>query len=107
MHTVADIHCSCCGACLGWKYVRPMPSLVGHSARTLVSALRTTTARCHYLDDHMYEHAASSRVTPSDLQLPAQEAASDAAQKYKEGKYIIEKARVIKVCVSSPNGLYA
>ena len=44
LHTVADIHCTSCGAVLGWKY----------------------------------------------------EAAFEESQKYKEGKFILEKARVLK-----------
>jgi hypothetical protein len=48
LHTVADIHCCCCGAVLGWKY----------------------------------------------------EVAFEESQKYKEGKFIIEKAKVLKVSES-------
>lgn len=44
LHTVADIHCTCCNTVLGWKY------------------------------EHAFEDS----------------------QKYKEGKFIIEKAKVMK-----------
>ena len=73
MHTVADICCVSCNTVLGWKYVSPA---------CLHAAL-------------------SSARAATQLMRCGQEAAVEESQKYKEGKYILEKAKIMKVCVRS------
>ena len=69
LHTVADIHCNCCETVLGWKYVRLFfLSLSFFSLRPAC----LTGKRC--TQEHAFEHS----------------------QKYKEGKFILEKALIEK-----------
>jgi hypothetical protein len=71
LHTVADIFCSVCNSNLGWKYVSaPPPTALG-----VAPVAAADSSGCTHM----------------------QEMAFEATQKYKEGKYIIEKARVVKV----------
>ena len=72
LHTVADISCINCNTVLGWKYV---------SAGARVG--RGAGMRWH-----------SQRSPPL---LARQEQAFEESQKYKEGKFILEKAKIIKV----------
>lgn len=67
LHAVADIFCECCKTPLGWKYV------------SLHNVAR-------------FPPAANSQFTFSR----PQEHAFESSQKYKEGKYIIELAHMIK-----------
>lgn len=76
LHTVSDIHCITCGNVLGWKYVSDGAGLVGPVGWVQV-------ASC----DPSWESP------PTCLQ----EVAFEESQKYKEGKYIVEKQRVMKV----------
>lgn len=72
LHTVADIFCSHCQTVLGWKYVSEMlgyqPCYQALFAATVLNGMCLT-----------------------------QEMAFETSQKYKEGKFIIEKARLMKV----------
>ena len=77
MHTVADIACVGCSTVLGWKYVRPGPTLPAGRPNALPALL--TAAGLH-----------------------VQEAAVEESQKYKEGKFILEKAKIMKVGLGWP-----
>ena len=68
-HTVRDIYCCKCGKGLGWKYVRSF----------LVSAPLSLL-----------------RASNSDP-FPKQEYAYEQSQKYKEGKYILERQLLVDV----------
>lgn len=83
LHTVVDIFCTCCSANLGWKYVRvevvpplaafsPAPPGANPHASQTPHPLQTTQKK------HQQEHA------------------FEETQKYKEGKFIVETARVLK-----------
>lgn len=63
MHTVADIFCVGCGAILGWKYV------------------------C----DAQFAVSLPSQLPLLTLFFSFQEAAHEKSQKYKEGKFILER----------------
>jgi len=69
MHTVVDIFCVGCGASVGWKYVR---SLL-HYSFLISFCIFSSISGCH--------------------QIPClfQEAAHEKSQKYKEGKFILER----------------
>lgn len=104
LHTVVDIFCTCCSANLGWKYVRvegevhrektapPLsaaavlpPSLLAPPRVTHnPPALRTLTPTPTPPHPH-------KKTTPN-----TQEHAFEETQKYKEGKFIVETARVLK-----------
>ena len=64
MHTVSDIFCVCCGSIVGWKYVR------------FVKIISQSYVYC--LASEFYEPL-------------LQEAAHEKNQRYKEGKYILER----------------
>ncbi|EOA32935.1 hypothetical protein CARUB_v10016261mg [Capsella rubella] len=68
-HTVADIFCVSCGSLVGWKYVQD-------SKLILVNKFRCNSFVANY---HF---------------LP-QEIAYEKSQKYKEGKFIIERFKVL------------
>lgn len=65
LHTVADVYCNSCHTVLGWKYVRAHPSIPRRAAEPLVLT-----------------------------RAPRQVEAFEESQKYKEGKCIIEKAKM-------------
>lgn len=67
LHAVADIYCECCKTTLGWKYV----SLADDDPPP---AMIDRVGFFNYFQEHAFE----------------------SSQKYKEGKYIIELAHMIK-----------
>ena len=73
LHTVADIYCKFCNNILGWKYVRKLEGGKGEEK------YRVVTVGC-------VERA-----------FAAQEQAYVDSEKYKEGKFILEKAKMVKV----------
>ena len=75
LHSVADIHCTSCNTVIGWKYVRSfrIPLDVTHCWR-----------------------ASARRLTVPSLLLE-QVSAVEESQKYKEGKFILEKGKIMKV----------
>ena len=84
LHHVCDFHCNGCDATLGWKYVR-LPPPPPHKTREILHV-------SHWMAVER-ERATSESHTPAHTQ----ELAQDPKQKYKEGKYIVEKAMVRKV----------
>lgn len=74
LHTVADIYCTCCNTVLGWKYVSS--PIFQHEQ---FESLHACLARAECVSDWL------------------QEQAFEETQKYKEGKFIIEKSNVMKV----------
>ncbi len=66
-HTVRDIYCCKCGTTLGWKYVRD------------------TFPLC------------LSELNPNNYRAVEQDKAYEASQKYKEGKYILERNLLVDV----------
>uniref|UniRef100_A0A7S3LSI2 Protein yippee-like n=1 Tax=Palpitomonas bilix TaxID=652834 RepID=A0A7S3LSI2_9EUKA len=66
LHRVCDVYCNVCSSYLGWKYVSPV---------SLMPAL-----------------IASSLIPVPSSQIEAMEE----SQKYKEGKYVLEKAKMLK-----------
>jgi hypothetical protein len=79
VHTVADIYCTSCNTVLGWKYVRQMAFdvLQGFAQPPAPSPAHCQRALYHCCA-HTQEHAVEER------------------EKYKEGKSIVEKAKVMK-----------
>ena len=69
-HTVRDIYCIKCGVTLGWKYV---------------------SIFCSYI--YIYELGG----TVADGGISIQDRAYDPSQKYKEGKYILERNLLVDV----------
>lgn len=69
LHAVADIYCECCKTPLGWKYVS------------------------YWLQSRIFERLNTNQ---SNFCSHSQEHAFESSQKYKEGKYIIELAHMIK-----------
>ena len=67
-HTVRDIYCIKCGVTLGWKYVRGFGSYIYRLGGTL-----------------------------ADEVISFQDRAYDPSQKYKEGKYILERNLLVDV----------
>ena len=124
LHAVADIQCNCCGSVLGWKYVRTpaLPrALAQPRARApgLLSFLRAGAAAAPAyvyppprLHSAAKNSAAAHRASAPPFPPPlcgahtkcAQEQAYEESQKYKEGKYIVEKARVVKISGSGGDG---
>lgn len=73
MHTVVDIFCVGCGSIVGWKYVRILTS----------SSLSFTHTHTH--------HSFVSKAETVFATFLYQEAAHEKSQKYKVGKYILER----------------
>ena len=73
MHSVSDIFCKVCNSTVGWKYV--ISHFVSH---------------CGLLASFFF------RSHPDCFCSHLQEKAHEESQKYKEGKYILEKAKVVK-----------
>ena len=69
LHAVADIYCECCKTTLGWKYVS--------------------------LNFYYFSNLKKILLIGAIFR-PAQEHAFESSQKYKEGKFIIELAHMIK-----------
>ena len=74
LHSVADIHCTSCNTVIGWKYV----SLSQH-----------LTTSC----------AGVSCIACLSRPHVEQVSAVEESQKYKEGKYILEKGKIMKVLI--------
>ena len=72
LHTVTDIYCTNCNTVLGWKYVS-------------CSQRQRSSDSCQH-------------PSPFPDCQPLQEQAFEEREKYKEGKFIVEKAKVMKVC---------
>ncbi len=75
LHTVCDIYCNVCQTVLGWKYVNYPSTPEIHLAVELNSA-----ATC---------------LTIAASPCASQEHAFEESQKYKEGKFIVEKLRMM------------
>jgi len=82
LHTVADIYCNRCKTVVGWKYVSPL-------SFTTEFSLRNVLYYCLVLK--LYRGKAAS-----ELCLLWKEEASEESQKYKEGKFVVEKAMISK-----------
>ena len=74
-HTVRDIYCVKCGTTLGWKYVRHFSHPLRHSTQLTFTRFARSLLCCV--------------VSPFDR--ITQEHAYEDNQKYKEGKYILER----------------
>jgi hypothetical protein len=83
VHVVADINCTKCLHCVGWRYVS--------AARGTPSRLYARTANfcCHSLP--------CTCGAPLISLLYLQESAYEESQKYKEGKFILERAKLVDV----------
>ena len=94
LHTVADIYCTCCSTVLGWKYASPCISLLLWLYYSgLVLGIKVHLLAC-------CNGSGITQAQEGDFQLlPVllQERAFEESQKYKEGKYILEKAKLMKV----------
>ena len=75
-HTVRDIYCVKCGTVLGWKYVRQISLSFTHLADF---------------------HAIRTFLCYSFFRWSTQEHAYEDSQKYKEGKYILERNLLVDV----------
>lgn len=78
LHTVRDIRCNKCAAVLGWKYVS------AGAAQGLCEILKKYLIS---FADHDHTHAL----------LPQQDRAFVQTEKYKEGKFILEKNIMVDV----------
>lgn len=78
LHVVADIYCKVCESRLGWKYVRGAPAALCASP--------------------LFGPSAALPLAPAQL------AAYEEEQKYKEGKFILERVMILREegSVSSP-----
>jgi hypothetical protein len=96
LHSVCDIYCTCCQSVLGWKYVSAaLPLPVSVPTRSLACAAAfEPTAQTPFLEMQV---AASRVFSRGGLRVWRQEQAFEESQKYKEGKFIIEKAKMTKV----------
>ncbi|KAG7024814.1 Protein yippee-like protein [Cucurbita argyrosperma subsp. argyrosperma] len=77
-HTVADIFCCKCGQIVGWKYVSSLyyPPHTGKEMHLVINMPNF----------------------PFFIYIPhnfVQEAAHEKSQKYKEGKYVLERGRIV------------
>ncbi|XP_038431923.1 protein yippee-like 1 isoform X6 [Canis lupus familiaris] len=88
LHAVADIYCENCKTTLGWKY----------GARESCLRLPPTCSPCgEYLAPPPSPQIPLRTWTlRNKLALPFPEHAFESSQKYKEGKFIIELAHMIK-----------
>ena len=75
LHTVCDIYCNVCQTVLGWKYVSHSCTPEIHLAAWLISV--------------------AARLTSAASPCVSQEEAFEESQKYKEGKFIVEKLRMM------------
>lgn len=82
MHTVADIFCCSCGQIVGWKYVSLSLSLSLACLHTYI-VLNTYT--------HLYFGKDRANFLFVFLIIPLQESAREKSQKYKEGKFVLER----------------
>lgn len=80
MHTVADIFCCSCGQIVGWKYVSLSLSL---------ACLHTYVVLNTYT--HLYFGKDRANFLFVFLIIPLQESAREKSQKYKEGKFVLER----------------
>jgi len=83
LHTVVDIFCTCCSTNLGWKYV----SLLSRVSFFLFRRARALAPPAH---------RRKKNLIPRRDKSTTQEHAFEETQKYKEGKFIVETARVLK-----------
>ena len=90
LHTVADIYCSSCQSVLGWKYVRPSCVPRARHLAEPPPTHRGASFACGARALTFRNGANLSCGCP-------QEQAFEESQKYKEGKYIIEKAKMTRV----------
>ncbi len=109
---MADISCTTCDSVLGWKYVSywwcseaSMSACACFAAAPCgyvgqvqlvqgcckpYEALRSWSAHYEHTHTHTHTH------TTAKLVYFLQEHAAEESQRYKVGKYIVEKARVLK-----------
>lgn len=91
LHTVADVYCSSCQTILGWKYVTARPTLHAKLIHLLTGSLSAYERRPQATPCVLSVHALTVRgMCVGFLQVEAFEE----SQKYKEGKCIIEKAKM-------------
>ena len=81
VHVVRDIYCISCQSNVGWKYVRP------HALPRLPPSLRVARSCTSSAEDEMFVRA---------FVFSAQVTAYEESQKYKEGRFIIEKVHMQK-----------
>ena len=79
-HTVRDIFCVKCGTVLGWKYVRRRLRLLPFPFHL---ATKSVDIRCSF--------------NPLCYETALQDYAHEPSQKYKEGKYILERNLLVDV----------
>ena len=79
LHSVSDIFCSACSARLGWKYLEAFESRCDRGRERFA---RDPSARAPPGSDHLV--STSRACTPPR------------SQKYKEGKFIVEKSRIVE-----------
>ena len=83
-HTVRDIYCIKCGTTLGWKYVRMTLFILPHLSLTCATRIYTALLSLDW--------------TGLDLSLCViQDRAYETSQKYKEGKFILERNLLVDV----------
>lgn len=86
-HTVRDIYCIKCGTTLGWKYVRMTLCILVYPSLTCATRIYTALL--------------SSDWTGLELSLyflcVIQDRAYETSQKYKEGKFILERNLLVDV----------
>lgn len=82
MHTVADIFCCSCGQIVGWKYVSLSLSL---------SLSHACTHTLYVTHTHLYFGKDRANFLFVFLIIPLQESAREKSQKYKEGKFVLER----------------
>lgn len=103
MHVVADISCAKCLNVVGWKYVSVTHTLLGlphTSPKPQMAAplsLRRTTSPKSFTHGSLAPRPlpALSSCIPAAA-AAAQEAAAEESQKYKEGKFILERCHVVE-----------
>ena len=96
LHTVRDIQCGKCKQTLGWKYVSSTSTLRARAGRARLGGERDVGAgfgeRLTRLNSSLLcRHDQSSRPRPRLGAMRYQDKAYVDDQRYKEGKFILEK----------------
>ena len=91
LHTVCDLHCNGCMQVVGWSYVRPHATVLCKFACLLHLPVwqQATDTFIRFFGIEL-----QANVTP-DFMTMMQIWAEEASQKYKEGKSIIERSKVV------------
>ena len=103
LHTVADIFCCCCGQMIGWKYVI-LPLTVSFSYFStwvwfslLESLFCINAPEIFYVSTRILTVPTSCHISFYSFNIVSlslslsQESAHDKSQKYKEGKFVLER----------------